>query len=421
MKISIIGGGYVGLVTGTCFAELGHRVSIINRDKNRTDAINAGETIIFEPGLDELIQRNVGNGLWAYSDYTPIANSELSFICVGTPAREDGGADLTMIISAIRSIGEILRNQTHDHVVVVKSTVPPGTTENIVLPILTKSADRSDIGISMNPEFLREGRAIEDFMHPDRIVIGCSNSAICKKVSAAYEKIKAPILHTSISSAEMIKYASNSFLATKISFSNEIGNICKKLGIDVYEVMKGVGMDHRISPHFLNAGVGFGGSCFPKDVSALIHLAESLDEKPDLLQAVMRVNDKQPHKLITILEKRIGDLLGKKIAVLGLAFKDNTDDIRDSRAIPVLDELLKRGAIVSAYDPQANQAMEKMFPEIGYFNQAIQALENADACLVLTEWPEFDKLNKEFEVMRSRVIIEGRRILTGVEKEGICW
>jgi UDPglucose 6-dehydrogenase len=219
----------------------------------------------------------------------------------------------------------------------------------------------------------------------------------------------------------MIKYTSNAFLATKISFANEIGNICKKLGIDVYEVMSGVGLDHRIGQQFLNAGVGFGGSCFPKDVSSLISLAKTFGEDPHILKAVMEVNEKQPNRLIKLLCARIGNFSGKKIAVLGLAFKDNTDDIRDSRAIPVIQELLQRGARVAAYDPVAIPNMRRIFPSIEYFGSAAEALNDADACLVMTEWPEFGKIDKEFEQMKTRVIIEGRRILTYEDVEGICW
>jgi len=226
---------------------------------------------------------------------------------------------------------------------------------------------------------------------------------------------------TGLEAAEMIKYVSNAFLAAKISFSNEVGNICKKLGIDVYEVMKGVGLDTRISAHFLNAGAGFGGSCFPKDVSALISLAESMGENPRILKSVMEVNDSQALRMVTMLESCIGDLCGKQVAVLGLAFKDDTDDVRDSRAIPVIQSLVDRGALVRAFDPIANEAMSRIFPGINYYGSAEEALTSADACLVMTEWPEFSQLDLEFDRMKSRVIIEGRRILSCRGKEGICW
>ena len=273
----------------------------------------------------------------------------------------------------------------------------------------------------MNPEFLREGMAVEDFMDPDRIVIGSSEQKAGDVVASAYSGLKAPVLRVGLSAAEMIKYASNAFLATKISFSNEIGNICKKLGIDVYDVMRGVGMDHRISPHFLNAGAGFGGSCFPKDVMAMIRLGESLGEDPLLLRSVIEVNERQPLRMVELLEKRIGPLSGKKVAVLGLAFKNDTDDVRDSRAVPVIKELLRRGASIRSYDPLAATNMRKVFPDIEYCESAAEALLDADACLIMTEWPEFGLLDREFDLMRSRIIIEGRKILSCDAAEGICW
>jgi UDPglucose 6-dehydrogenase len=421
MKISIIGAGYVGLVTGACFAELGHSVAIINRDLKKTKAINSARPPIFELGLENLLKKHVGKNIIAYNTYSPITDSDLSFICVGTPSNEDGSSDLSMVKAAAASIGESLRERIGSHVVVVKSTVPPGTTQKIVTPTVLHSSGRTDIEFAMNPEFLREGKAIEDFMHPDRIVIGCNSPSACQIVRKVYSGIDAPIFVTNLTTAEMIKYSSNSFLAMKISFANEMGNICKKLGIDVYDVMKGVGMDHRISPHFLNAGAGFGGSCFPKDVNAFVHLAEELGEDPRLLKSVLEVNERQPLKLISLMEKRLGNIEGKKIAILGLAFKDGTDDIRDSRAIPVIKTLLEKGAEVTAYDPKANQAMRVLYPSVEYNITAKKALKDADACIIMTEWPEFKELDKEFEVMRTKVIIEGRKILNYSEREGICW
>jgi UDPglucose 6-dehydrogenase len=258
-------------------------------------------------------------------------------------------------------------------------------------------------------------------MRPDRIVIGSPDERAGDIVESSYHGIDAPVLRTGLTAAEMIKYASNSFLATKISFSNEIGNICKKLGVDVYEVMRGVGMDHRISPHFLNAGVGFGGSCFPKDVSALIRLAENIELDPILLKSVLEVNDRQPQKIVELLIMRKGDIKGNRVAILGLAFKNDTDDVRESRAELVIKELVRMGASIAAYDPKANASMQKRLPDIEYCESASGALACADACLVLTEWPEFGELDKEFDLMRSRVIIDGRRVLSCKDAEGICW
>lgn len=410
-------------MTASCFAELGHTVRIIEIDNKKADLINAGKPPIYEDKLKGILHKAAGRNLSAQSHYDGIEDSEIIFICVGTPPQDDGSADLRYISSAADSIGTALSKSDQYHVITVKSTVPPGTTESVVQPTVLKSFGHhsSSLGFCMNPEFLREGRAIDDFMHPDRIVIGGDSQNAIDVAQKAYERLEAPIITTSLKAAEMIKYTSNAFLATKISFSNEIGNICKKIGIDVYDVMKGVGYDHRINPYFLNAGLGFGGSCFPKDVMALIRLAEKSGEDPVLLKSVIDVNEHQPGRIIQVLSRRIGDMKGKKIAVLGLAFKDNTDDIRDSRAIPVIEELLQTGATISAYDPMATETMKQVFPDLMYHSNAGDALDGADACLVLTEWPEFSDLKDEFNRMKNQVIIEGRKILSCSGIEGVCW
>jgi len=413
----------VGLVTGACLAELGHDVTLIEIDPEKVRAINNGQPTIYEDGLARLLERNAGIRLQAHADYDSIARANVVFICVGTPPKPDGSANLSYIESASRSIGTALKNVPMYCVIVVKSTVPPGTTENIVRHTVLQASGKTEheIGFAMNPEFLREGRAVMDFMNPDRLVIGSCDARAGEWVASVYKDIKAPVIHTGLSAAEMIKYTSNAFLATKISFSNEIGNICKHLGIDVYEVMKGVGLDPRIGPLFLNAGAGFGGSCFPKDVSALISLAAKNGENPLLLQSVLAVNEQQPSRMVSLLEKRTGPLAGKRIAILGLAFKDNTDDIRDSRSVLVIRELLEKGARISAYDPMAIPNMKKIFAEIDYSENAAGALRGADGCLVMTEWPEFSYLDKEFDQMAHKVIIEGRRILSCKNHDGICW
>ena len=423
MKISVVGGGYVGLVTGTCFAKLGHDVTFIEIDPKKVWAINNGKPPIFENGLEDLLKQNAGERIHASTGYESVTSAELVFICVGTPPKPDGSANLSYIEAASEAIGTSLKCNSSYCVVVVKSTVPPGTTEKIVQSavLLASGKTEKEIGFAMNPEFLREGWAVEDFLHPDRIVIGSSDPHAGDRVAEVYMNIRAPVIRTGLIAAEMIKYTSNAFLATKISFSNEIGNICKNLGIDVYEVMKGVGLDPRIGPLFLNAGAGFGGSCFPKDVSALVSLAKEAGENPVLLRSVLVVNEQQPHRMISFLEKRIGTPTGKRIAVLGLAFKDNTDDIRDSRAIPVIQDLLDKGAHVAAYDPMAGPAMKKVFPSIEYASSAADALRGAEGCLVMTEWPEFSRLDKEFDQMAQQIIIEGRRILSRNGVEGICW
>lgn len=421
MRIAVVGGGYVGLVTAACLAKTGNTVNLITRSPAKPASINSGKSPIYEPGLDDLIRENVGRTLIAGTDYRKVSDSDLIFICVGTPGQKDGSTDLSMVRASSRSIGEALRKSGNSPIVVVKSTVPPGTTERVVCPLVLEHAGRLDIRFAMNPEFLREGVAVHDFFHPDRIVIGCSDAATFEMVASGYYGIDVPFFKTSINAAEMIKYASNAALATKISYANEIGNICKKLGIDVYEVMKGVGMDPRISPYFLNAGAGFGGSCLPKDVSSLMHLAGQLGENPVLIRAVMDINHLQPLRMISLLEQQIGKISGKRIAVLGLAFKNNTDDVRESQSIPVIRELIRKGAHVAAYDPLAIPGMRDLFPDVEYCRDAKEALIGADGCLVMTEWQEFSRLSEEFDLMKNRVIIEGRRILTCAGVEGICW
>jgi len=428
MNVAIIGTGYVGTVTGACFAELGHTVVCVDIDRSKVDLINAGIPPIHEPGLSELLEKHARNGLRAtvaYNDAIPC--SDLTFICVGTPSDKDGRIDLSIVRRASESIGDALKlaNRDSHHVVVVKSTVVPGTTDEVVAPIIReKSGDASTVGIAMNPEFLREGKAVYDFMNPDKIVIG-GDSRARDTVARLYKKISCEITLTDTRTAEMIKYANNSFLATKISFANEIGNICKRLGIDVYEVMSAVGKDFRISEHFLNAGAGFGGSCFPKDVKALIGRARELGYDPLLLNATIRVNEEQPMRMIELLADRIQEIRGRRIAVLGLAFKNETDDIREARSIPVIGELLNRGATVAAYDPLATENMRKVFPDVLYCDSAKDALAGADACLIMTEWAEFGSLDQEFEEMLNVVVIDGRRMVSldsdrGVY-EGICW
>jgi len=423
MRISVVGGGYVGLVSSACFAELGHSVDLIEIDEAKVEAINSGKPPIYEKGLKELLSKHAGRNLFATTGYDVVCDADLSFICVGTPSGPDGSADLSMVEAASKSLGESLQEHEAYHVVVVKSTVPPGTTQDLVVPTILRHSgcDEAALGFAMNPEFLREGLAVQDFMQPDRIVIGSVEAKAGNLVELAYRGLKAPVVRVGLSAAEMTKYASNALLATKISFSNEIGNICKKIGIDVYEVMRGVGMDHRISPHFLNAGAGFGGSCFPKDVMAMIRLGEGLGEDPLLLKSVIEVNERQPLRMVDLLERRIGSLLGKEVAVLGLAFKNDTDDVRDSRAVSVIKELKRKGARIRAYDPLATSNMRRIVPDIEYCESAAEALKNADACLVMTEWPEFGELDEEFDLMRSRVVIEGRKILFCEDAEGICW
>lgn len=421
-SITIIGGGYVGLVTAACLSHLNHDTAVIEIFPEKVAAINRAKPPIYEDGLDTLLKTHISANLRATTQYTPIQTSEVIFIAVGTPPNPDGSANLSYITAAAEAIAdELAKSHAEYPVIVVKSTVPPGTTKNVVEPIIRRKNPNLSFGICMNPEFLREGRAVEDFLHPDRIVIGSSDPKTIQIMHELYTGIVAPIIDVDPTAAEMIKYTSNALLATKISFANEIGNICKQISINVYEVMAGVGMDSRVSPKFLNAGCGFGGSCFPKDVSALASIAEEHGVTPTLLNAVLAVNDSQPLRMVELLEKRIVSLSGKRIAVLGLAFKDNTDDVRESRSIPVIETLRRKGAIPVLFDPMAMDTMKAVFPDEEYAPSAAAALTHADGCLVMTEWPEFAKLSSEFDAMRERVIIDGRHILTIDDAEGICW
>ena len=419
----------MGTVTAACFAELGHHVVCIDIDPGKVDMINRGEPPIYEEGLEELLKKHAGTNIKATSDYDDaIYNTDISFICVGTPSDEEGNIDLSIVKAASASLGAAMAKKDGYHVVVVKSTVVPQTTENVVVPIIEKASGKTagvNFGAAMNPEFLREGKAVYDFMHPDKVVVGAIDKRSDDAVSTLYASLDCEITHTCPSTAEMIKYVNNSFLATKISFSNEIGNICKQLGIDTYQVMEAVGKDFRISPYFLNSGAGFGGSCFPKDVKALIGKARTQGYEPVLLESVVKVNEVQPLLMIDLLESRLGDLSGLTIAVLGLAFKNDTDDIRESRSIPVIRTLLDKGAVVTAYDPMAADNMRQLFDDdiIRYCDSALAALEGANGCLVMTEWDEFRSLCSEFSKMKRALVIDGRNVIRcdDIEYVGLCW
>ena len=421
MKISIIGTGYVGSVTGVCFAEMGHQIFFLDIDQTKLDAINAGKSPIFEPDLDDLLQKN-RKKISTTTDISEAVNqTDLTLICVGTPQNTDGSSDLRFIIDAAHAIGKALAQDKKYHTVIVKSTVLPGTTNNVVQPVLEQESGKEgmvNFGIGSNPEFLKEGSAVKDFFHTDRIVIGANDPKTKKTLEDLYKPIHAPIFTTDIKTAEMIKYVSNAFLATKISFSNEIGNLCKMNEIDSYEVFRGVGMDSRINPHFFRSGIGFGGSCFPKDIHALISFAESQGIETKILKAVLKTNDDQPQKLIALLKKHIS-IRGKKIGILGLSFKPDTDDIRESRAIPVVLSLLEEGAKILAYDPMAMPGFVKIFPQISYAKSSEEVLET-DALIIITEWSEFFDLD-----YKEKIVIDGRKVKKAEREariyEGICW
>ncbi|HQD27375.1 MAG TPA: UDP-glucose/GDP-mannose dehydrogenase family protein [Methanoculleus thermophilus] len=422
MKISVIGCGYVGTVTGVCFADFGHDIVFYDIDTKKLDLLSRGESPIYEPSLDDLIQRN-RERLATTSDLTAaVRDTDITFICVGTPSRDDGSIDLTYVLSASATIGKALRETPDFHPVIVKSTVFPGSTEGPVRSVLEQESGKQafvEFGLGSNPEFLREGNAIHDFCVPDRIVLGTGDARTMRALRDLYAPFTCPKVETSIRTAEMIKYASNAFLATKISFANEIGNLAKKLGIDAEEVFAGVGLDSRIGPAFFRTGIGFGGSCFPKDVRALIAGARDHGEELQVLHAALRVNEDQPLKLVRLLQAHIPDLEGRRIGVLGLAFKPNTDDVRESRAIPVIRALLDAGAEVIAYDPLAMENFATLFPEIEYASSA-EAVLAADAVLITTEWEEFERLNYS-----GKTVIDGRRVAaasrTAEVYEGVCW
>ncbi len=433
MKISIIGTGYVGLSTALGFAARGHSCICVDVDKEKINSINSGIPPFYEDGIEDALKEALGKKLIsATNSYEKaVSETDVTFICVGTPEtepkREAYGYSFSQVVTASISIGQALKNKSSYHAVCVKSTVLPGTTEGTVKFWLERESGRKagrDFGLAMSPEFLREGFALQDFLSPDRIIIGEFDVESGSVLERLYSDFNAPIMRTSLKAAEMIKYASNAFLATKITFINELGNLCKKLGIDIYEVARGMGYDRRISPYFLQAGCGFGGSCFPKDVSVLASLFGGENVKSLLLDAVLQANAGQKKKVVELLRSKT-DLPGKKIAVLGLAFKENTDDVRDSVAIGVIKELQKLGANVYAYDPLANGNMKKIFPDVHYASSASEALKDADACLVLTAWPEFSELTDgDFAAMCDKIIIEGRRILDKTQVssfEGICW
>ncbi|MBY6294546.1 nucleotide sugar dehydrogenase [Nanohaloarchaea archaeon H01] len=383
----------------------------------------------YEEDLPELLEKVVSEGsLEATTDTeTAVRESDITFLAVGTPMKEDGSINLDYIKQAAEDAAEGIKDKEGFHVFVVKSTVVPTTTEEEIIPILEEvSAKKAgeEFGVCMNPEFLREGTALNDFLEPDRIVIGELDERSGDVLEKVYCDFDAPIMRTSLKAAELIKYASNSLLATKISFINEIGNLCKELGIDVYEVADGVGMDSRLKRDFLNSGPGWGGSCFPKDVRALIKFMGDKEVDTDVLQSAVKQNQKQKTRLVEILEDRT-DIEGKTVAVLGLSFKPGTDDIRNSPAIDIISELKEKGAKVKAYDPEAMDNMEEKYPDIEYSESAASALQGADAGLIVTHWEEFNDITmEEIRKMKNPVIIEGRKMeyeILEEHREGITW
>jgi UDPglucose 6-dehydrogenase len=412
MNICVVGTGYVGLVTGAVFADLGNDVVCVDNDAAKITELLAGQMPIYEPGLEEMVSRNLADGRLAFTtDLTSaVRRAVIVFITVGTPPKADGQADLSAVESVARGIGQAIERYT---VVVNKSTVPVGTGEFVREVIEHHQAQPVPFDVVSNPEFLREGSAIEDTLRPDRIVIGAPTQQVAMSLLELYAPLERPMIITDVPSAEMIKYASNAFLSTKISFINAIANICELAGADVTQVMKGMGLDARIGPAFLSAGLGFGGSCFPKDTDSLVHTAAALGYDFALLQQVVEINRERAGHFVDIIAKALGPLDGRVVAVLGLAFKPNTDDMREAKSVEVIDGLLKLGVAVRSYDPVAMPNARRSLPgSITFCESPYEAAAGADAVALVTEWNEFKFLDLERlrGVMRQPVIFDGRNL-----------
>jgi len=411
MKVAVVGTGYVGLVTGACFADLGNQVVCADIDREKIAMLQRGGIPIFEPGLEEKVRINarVGRLTFTADVAEAVRQSKIIFIAVGTPPGPNGEADLSQVQSVAETIGKAMDGY---RLVVNKSTVPVGTGDFVSGIIKEKSKGAHPHDVVSNPEFLREGSAIQDFMQPDRVVIGCSTAAAGEMVAALYAPLNAPIIVTDVLSAEMIKYTSNAYLALKISFINEIANICERVGADVREVVAGVTKDSRINPAFFGAGVGYGGSCFPKDTLALVDIAAKAGYDFKILKAVIDVNQEQRIHFVKKIGKRLGDLKGKRVVVWGLSFKPNTDDIRESPAFDIVRMLLEAGAKVAVYDPVATDAAKRVLRGVDFADDPYAAAEGADALAVVTDWNEFKEINFErlATAMRALLIFDGRNI-----------
>ena len=422
MRIAMIGTGYVGLVSGACFADFGHEVCCIDKDAAKIDGLNAGKMPIWEPGLDALVKANVERGRLTFTTDLPsgVENAEAVFIAVGTPARRgDGHADLTFVFQAVRELAKVIKPGT---VVVTKSTVPVGTGDEIERILGEEGV--TGVFVASNPEFLREGAAIADFKHPDRIVVGSEDEQAQHALREIYRPLflnRAPILFTGRRTAELTKYAANAFLAVKISFINEVANLCEAVDADVQDVARGIGLDNRIGPKFLHAGPGYGGSCFPKDTLALLQTAEKAGVDQRIVRTTVQVNDDRKAGMVDRVERALGgSVSGKRVGVLGLAFKPNTDDMRDAPSIPLVNALVKRGAEVSAFDPVAREQAEKIFDGITFSPDAYSAATDADALVIVTEWDEFRALDldKIAAAMRGKTLVDLRNVYDREEAEG---
>ena len=414
MHVAVIGSGYVGLVTGACFAEFGVDVTCVDVDAAKVDRLSRGENVIYEPGLDQLLKKNLQAGRLRFTTDIKEASERalVIFLAVGTPPKVDGSADLSFVEEATRSIAEHMDSYK---VVATKSTVPVGTGRQ--LTAIIREHQKKPVGFSVvsNPEFLREGAAINDFMRPDRVVIGSGDQeaiAIMRDLYRPLYLIETPFVITSVEGAELIKYAANAFLAIKISFINEIANLCERVGCDVHEVARAIGMDRRIGSKFLHPGPGFGGSCFPKDTQALSAIAREHSSSSRIVDAAIEVNREQRLSMAPKIERLVGGLQGKRIAVLGLAFKPETDDMRDAPSIDIIRGLMERGALISAYDPVATKEARKVLPDIEYAEDEYSAATGADALVFVTEWNQFRALDMEriHDLMRAPRIADLRNI-----------
>ncbi|NLE21276.1 MAG: UDP-glucose/GDP-mannose dehydrogenase family protein [Actinobacteria bacterium] len=420
--IGVVGTGYVGLVSAVCFAHLGHDVVCMDVDEGKIAKLERGEVPIYEPGLEKLMADNAARLSYTTSYDALLEHCRILFIAVDTPPSPSGDADLSRVQHAVREIAE----RGGQRLLVMKSTVPVGTGEKVMADL--EALGVTGITYASNPEFLREGAAIQDFLEPDRIVVGCFRDEDGAAVEALYRGIDTEVVRTSVPTAEMVKYASNAFLATKISFINEIANVCEQVGADVRTVARGMGLDHRIGPHFLQAGIGYGGSCFPKDVQALKQLAGNTGYHFQLLNAVIEVNALQKRRVVGKLKERLGTLRGTTVALLGLTFKPNTDDLREAASIVLAGRLIHEGAKVTAYDPMLDAGDHPLFPGVVICEEPFEALAGADAAVLVTEWSEFGRLDwaAATSVMTRPLLIDGRNFIdpaaaaeAGLEYEGI--
>ncbi|NHJ84239.1 MAG: UDP-glucose/GDP-mannose dehydrogenase family protein [Asgard group archaeon] len=446
-KISIIGTGFVGLVTSAIFADRDFQVIAVDIDHSKVESVNNGEAFFFEPRLQELLTRVVKEKktLIATTDtYKAIKESSVTFICVGTPSLADGSCDLRYIEQSAKDIGLALAGKESRHLIIAKSTILPGTTRNLIKKIIEDNSGKKagqDFDLCMNPEFLREGQSVYDTIFPDRIIIGQFDQQSGERLETIYQELYRdekdsfsdkwfeiyakhvvcpPIVRFTIETAECIKYANNSFLATKISFINEFANICERIeGVDINDVAKGIGYDFRINPHFLRAGAGFGGSCFPKDVNAIMSFARKHNYEPELLQSVLKINEHQARRMVELVEFKLGSLEGKRVCLLGLSFKPETDDMRSAPSIKIANYLLEKKANVVAWDPKAIEEARKdhwIGEKIIYAKSLSDAIKDSDICLIITEWQIFKELTPEnFKIMKTPIVVDGRRIYEPVK------